>query len=432
MTSDFRRQFWLPVAIYFFCFAVLTSCFPLLSYAEPLQLAEVESKLTEIRSGITGFRKQMTTLQEQQKRTQKLMVDQKKLVVSLTAEAQRLTDRLKAIVDDRRAAEASVRDAEENKNELQARAGRRLRVLYMASDVSLARGLLERTSVTEVDRTIVYLAKIRASDRNQFQGMLEAASRARTAHERLKTIADEQEAGRIELEEKRNKAEAALISSKDLAKQLATQKDEISKSITSLKREEGRLEALIATITSGGLEPINAEPTQSESDATTPNPTPKVEAKGRDRNPVNEAPDDGPSEVKLTGLFGGNVKIVRPVAGRVVGSFGKTRVGDLREEVFNKGIEYSTAAGSEVKVVADGKAVYIGKLPTFGNVVIFDHGSRSYTLYGRLNTVDVKAGSLLPRGGVMGTTGDPDEQGRNFYFEVRRNGIPVNPNTVLK
>jgi septal ring factor EnvC (AmiA/AmiB activator) len=71
-------------------------------------------------------------------------------------------------------------------------------------------------------------------------------------------------------------------------------------------------------------------------------------------------------------------------------------------------------------------------MPAYETVVVVDHGARSYSLYGRLGSAVVKKGDVVERDAVLGTTAELDKKGRNFYFEVRRNGSPVDPETVLK
>jgi septal ring factor EnvC (AmiA/AmiB activator) len=70
-------------------------------------------------------------------------------------------------------------------------------------------------------------------------------------------------------------------------------------------------------------------------------------------------------------------------------------------------------------------------MPGYDTVVIIDHGERSYSLYGRLGKSHVKQGDLVQRRDVIGVTSAADSKGRNFYFETRKNGAPVDPGSVL-
>jgi septal ring factor EnvC (AmiA/AmiB activator) len=99
--------------------------------------------------------------------------------------------------------------------------------------------------------------------------------------------------------------------------------------------------------------------------------------------------------------------------------------------VRSKGIEFSTPEGSDVHVVQNGKVVFAGMMPGYDQVIVVEHGGRSYSLYGRLGTVAVKTGDIVEHDHVVATTSAPDAKGRNFYFEIRKNGSPVDPETVL-
>jgi septal ring factor EnvC (AmiA/AmiB activator) len=39
----------------------------------------------------------------------------------------------------------------------------------------------------------------------------------------------------------------------------------------------------------------------------------------------------------------------------------------------------------------------------------------------------VKIGDLVEKGAKLGVAGPPDDHQRNFYFEIRQNGTPVEP-----
>ena len=95
--------------------------------------------------------------------------------------------------------------------------------------------------------------------------------------------------------------------------------------------------------------------------------------------------------------------------------------------VFVKGLEFNARPGARVSAVAAGKVVLNQVLPGFGNVVIVDHGERYYTLYGRLASGLSRVGDVVKKGEVVGVVGEPDKRNRNFYFELRIKGKPVDP-----
>jgi murein DD-endopeptidase MepM/ murein hydrolase activator NlpD len=68
----------------------------------------------------------------------------------------------------------------------------------------------------------------------------------------------------------------------------------------------------------------------------------------------------------------------------------------------------------------------------YGNLVVIDHGNGWVTYYAHLSRITVGKGQFLPVGsplGYMGQTGHAT--GVHLHFEVRRNGKPINPLSVL-
>jgi murein DD-endopeptidase MepM/ murein hydrolase activator NlpD len=84
----------------------------------------------------------------------------------------------------------------------------------------------------------------------------------------------------------------------------------------------------------------------------------------------------------------------------------------------NKGITFKYKGVNQVLASRSGKIVYSGKLSTYGNVVIIDHGknTRSVVL-GNFN-IKIKKGEKVEKGDVLGYT----TKGKNgkLYFEVRK------------
>ena len=69
----------------------------------------------------------------------------------------------------------------------------------------------------------------------------------------------------------------------------------------------------------------------------------------------------------------------------------------------------------------------------YGNHIIIDHGNGYQTLYGHLASIGVKVGQKVNRGqsvGVMGTTGI--STGVHLHFEIRQNGVAINPSIYIK
>ena len=79
-----------------------------------------------------------------------------------------------------------------------------------------------------------------------------------------------------------------------------------------------------------------------------------------------------------------------------------------------------------------GRVIYNGIMPEYGTILILDHGDREYSLYGRVVSPLATVGEVVQKGQVIAQVGEPDATGKNLYFEIRKNGKPLNPALFIK
>ena len=96
------------------------------------------------------------------------------------------------------------------------------------------------------------------------------------------------------------------------------------------------------------------------------------------------------------------------------------------------GIEIAAPQGAEAIAVHDGIVAFADTFTGFGNLVILDHGSQTFSLYGDLLTIAVKKGARVDRGQPLGTVGPTRSAAAGLYFELRIDGRPVDPLQWLK
>jgi septal ring factor EnvC (AmiA/AmiB activator) len=113
-------------------------------------------------------------------------------------------------------------------------------------------------------------------------------------------------------------------------------------------------------------------------------------------------------------------KLSPPVSGKVLAKFGSKRP---EGGPSWKGVFIKTDEGAPVKVVAAGRVIFSDWMRGFGNIIIVDHGSDYWTLYGNNQSVLKRVGDAVKPGEVIanaGNTGGNEESG--LYFELRHLG----------
>ena len=122
-----------------------------------------------------------------------------------------------------------------------------------------------------------------------------------------------------------------------------------------------------------------------------------------------------------------------PAEGKVVSAFGRQRNPELNTWVIHQGIVVGTAAGAPVAAVGRGHVIFAGPFRSYGQVVILDHGSNFFSIYGELGEIRKAKGSADGRVEVIATAGaDKQGQGGSVYLEIRRGTEALDPLAWLK
>ena len=102
------------------------------------------------------------------------------------------------------------------------------------------------------------------------------------------------------------------------------------------------------------------------------------------------------------------------------------------DDVKNKGIDISGAAGDPVLASADGRVVYAGAgLRGYGNLVILKHNNTYLTAYAHNQKLLIKEDQTVKKGQKIAEMGSSDSDRVKLHFEVRRQGKPVDPSKYL-
>lgn len=101
---------------------------------------------------------------------------------------------------------------------------------------------------------------------------------------------------------------------------------------------------------------------------------------------------------------------------------------------YHMAVDIANPAGPPVAAGDDGVVSYAGCIKTgYGCHIIVNHAGGYQTLYGHLSAYYVSIGDKVARGQVMGKMGSTGRStGTHLHFEVRLNGVLLNPLSFLK
>jgi len=187
--------------------------------------------------------------------------------------------------------------------------------------------------------------------------------------------------------------------------------------VEQMREDQRVLAVLVNKLEEAARQPPPAQPREKAQQEPAA-PKRAKDAKGEPRAPVAsvEKPATHP-QVAGKGAI--------PVDGRLVRKFGEsTGLGELRSD----GHFYATAEGAPVRAVANGRVVFADWMSGFGQLVILQHAGGYLSLYAHNEAIYKGLGASVRRGEVIGASGrSGGTRQTGLYFEVRRNGKPINP-----
>jgi lipoprotein NlpD len=159
-----------------------------------------------------------------------------------------------------------------------------------------------------------------------------------------------------------------------------------------------------------------AAPVQSK-----PRTTPAVRQPQPVASRKTTAPAGKPAAAVSGSVAGYDGKWVWPTRGRVQRGFQADANG-------RKGIDIGGHSNQPVNAAANGKVVYAGSgLVGYGRLIIVKHNENLLSAYGHNNKLLVAEGEYVKAGQMIATMGSSGTSRTGLYFEIRKNGKPVNP-----
>ena len=122
-----------------------------------------------------------------------------------------------------------------------------------------------------------------------------------------------------------------------------------------------------------------------------------------------------------------------PTVGRISSPFGFRRCPFNGVRQFHGGMDIAAPRGTPIRAAMSGRVARVGYNHILGNYVILNHHSGFRTLYAHMHVVRVRAGANVATGERIGDVGSTGlSTGPHLHFEVHRNGVRVNPRTLLR
>ena len=135
------------------------------------------------------------------------------------------------------------------------------------------------------------------------------------------------------------------------------------------------------------------------------------------------------SSASETSAAAGGGQLADPYPGASFGSPFGPRVHPVYGNVrIHTGVDIGGEQGDAIHAAEDGVVVSAGWLGGYGNATIIDHGGGLATLYGHQSVISVSEGERVTRGQIIGRVGCTGTcTGPHLHFEVRVDGVPVDP-----
>jgi murein DD-endopeptidase MepM/ murein hydrolase activator NlpD len=260
--------------------------------------------------------------------------------------------------------------------------------IYETHDPTLVEVILESTSFQDVLDQLHYLEAIAQQDKRITNTVAVARDKVQVAREQTKTI-------------------RAKVHSETQVIAVRTQQQRIAKSelllsqgslVGKRKRQKGQLAS-----------------TRAQERAFIAEANALAAQDARVRAQLASAQGAGDTTPSAAGL-------IWPVNGPVTSPFG------YRWGRLHSGIDIGVPEGTPIHAAAAGTVVLAAWTGGYGNYTCIDHGGGLATCYAHQSAYAVSSGAHVSQGQVIGYVGSTGHSfGPHLHFEVRINGVPVDP-----
>ncbi|WP_312739884.1 peptidoglycan DD-metalloendopeptidase family protein [Stenotrophomonas sp.] len=400
---------------------------PLPGSAQTASTREAERKLQKLRTELKGVAQERRQIEGQRGQASRQLRDADEKV----ARSGRVLAQTETALREQNQALA---EAEQRRATLQANLAQQnrelaglLRAAYQLGNHAPLKLLLSQDTVADANRALAYHRYLQR----------ERAQRIATLTGDLKEL----ETLQAQIAERRQSLQGAQRDQKQQAATLAADRRDRAQTVASLeerfkdRREKEHalgqdakaLETLLANLRAAAAraeaERRAAARKAAAEKAAAEKAARQAKAEGRPPPPTKVPPAVASAPAPKVGGLGW------PLSGNLLARYGAK----LPDGRTSSGVLIGAPAGSTVTAVADGTVVFSDWMTGYGMILIVDHGNGYMSLYAHNDTLLKDAGARVSRGDAVAKVGNSGGQGVTaLYFELRRGGQPVNPDSWLQ
>jgi murein DD-endopeptidase MepM/ murein hydrolase activator NlpD len=125
--------------------------------------------------------------------------------------------------------------------------------------------------------------------------------------------------------------------------------------------------------------------------------------------------------------------LARPAEGLITSRFGWRTHPIFGTREFHTGLDIANHLGTPIRAAESGIVRFVGWMGGYGRLIIVAHANGLETSYSHLSSMLVALGQRVVRGDLLGRMGNSGwSTGPHLLFEVRRNGVPIDPLQFLR
>ncbi|MFT3763713.1 MAG: peptidoglycan DD-metalloendopeptidase family protein [Pseudoxanthomonas sp.] len=291
-----------------------------------------------------------------------------------------------------------------------------LRAAYLQGDNAPLKALLSQDSVARANLALAYSGYVQRDQARRIAALGEGLRQ-------LAQVESEIQARRAQLEQTRQQQRQQIATLRkdretraDVLARLDRQYQDHDAREKALGRDAKALEKLLANLRAAAA---RAEAERRAAAAR--------EAKQAQARKPGERASPPPTVANAPALKVGGLGW--PLSGNLLARYG----GRMPDGRPSSGVLIGAPAGSTVTAVADGTVVFAEWMTGYGLILIVDHGNGYMSLYAHNESLLRDAGDTVRRGDAVSRVGSSGGFGTPaLYFELRRNGQPVDPATWLQ